>query len=403
MPRPRVTTYTDSTSIPESLREDLRSRLDEVAAARGFDTAGTTAGRAADLTIWFRHPGGDQRSVMDQIHGSLEEDSASAIFAVSQSSDGVLCEWLLGSYWLRGKGDKTHSATEDIIADFEAFLDFTFASDHEAFEFDVAMSFAGEDRYRVEPIVRMLEDAGIRVFYDSDRKAALWGKDLPEELHRVYAMNAFRIIMFISAAYKDKPFPTLEKRSASSTAIADPSVPYILPIRLDDTEIPGLPTSIAYIDGRVETPDQIVEHILDHLRQFGYGKSPDSPGSPERSTEPQKVSIASDAGRIDGVWAIHYDVTNASVYPISNAVVVVSDPNGETKPELQEATALEIVVGTVNPGATISGSSEVVFSEDPVFSDLARLATLLFVDRWGQTWAADGSKARRTPREPRIC
>ena len=51
----------------------------------------------------------------------------------------------------------------------------TGASEEPAYEFDVAVSYAGEDRELVEEIVRRIKDAGIRVFYDTDYQPAMWG------------------------------------------------------------------------------------------------------------------------------------------------------------------------------------------------------------------------------------
>jgi len=46
------------------------------------------------------------------------------------------------------------------------------------YEYDVCLSFAGEQRYFVEAVAEGLRKVGIRVFYDGYERAALWGKDL---------------------------------------------------------------------------------------------------------------------------------------------------------------------------------------------------------------------------------
>jgi hypothetical protein len=46
------------------------------------------------------------------------------------------------------------------------------------FDYDLALSFAGEDRPVAESLAGLLRDDGVRVFYDAYEKAALWGKDL---------------------------------------------------------------------------------------------------------------------------------------------------------------------------------------------------------------------------------
>ena len=42
---------------------------------------------------------------------------------------------------------------------------------------------------------------------------------------------------------------------------------YILPCRFDDTEVPGLPPSIHYVDLNGKTPAQLAQLILEVLRK----------------------------------------------------------------------------------------------------------------------------------------
>src|SRR3954454_1990381 len=52
------------------------------------------------------------------------------------------------------------------------------ASDAKPAEYDVALSFAGEDRPLAGKLAGLLHARHIRVFYDEYEKASLWGKDL---------------------------------------------------------------------------------------------------------------------------------------------------------------------------------------------------------------------------------
>jgi hypothetical protein len=54
--------------------------------------------------------------------------------------------------------------------------------DSEEYPFDVALSFAGEDRNLAEKLAELLRAHGIQVFYDRYEQATLWGKDLYEHL-----------------------------------------------------------------------------------------------------------------------------------------------------------------------------------------------------------------------------
>jgi hypothetical protein len=62
-----------------------------------------------------------------------------------------------------------------------------------------------------------------------------------------------RYHLIISEHYARKVWPTHERPSAFEKAI-ESKEEYILPARFDDTEIPGLHTSIHYVDLRQKSP-----------------------------------------------------------------------------------------------------------------------------------------------------
>ena len=134
-----------------------------------------------------------------------------------------------------------------------------------AFEFDVALSFAGENREYVRSIANELRARGIRVFYDQYEQATLWGKDLYEHLDDVYQRAARYCVIFVSDHYARKVWTTHERKSAQARALQNKEE-YILPVRFDDTEIPGLRPTIGYIDTRSITPDELIGLILQKVQ-----------------------------------------------------------------------------------------------------------------------------------------
>ena len=46
------------------------------------------------------------------------------------------------------------------------------------YKYDVALSFAGEDRFYVDQVATILKEQGVSVFYDEFEEVDLWGKDL---------------------------------------------------------------------------------------------------------------------------------------------------------------------------------------------------------------------------------
>src|SRR5688572_19153597 len=99
------------------------------------------------------------------------------------------------------------------------------------FDFDVAVSFAGEDRALVAEVVDGLKARGISVFYDQDFTAEMWGENLVDYLQSVYRLRARFVIMFVSSHYRDKMWTRHERQSAQSRALQEDSVS-ILPVRL---------------------------------------------------------------------------------------------------------------------------------------------------------------------------
>ena len=120
---------------------------------------------------------------------------------------------------------------------------------------DIALSFAGEDRAYVDSVAHVLRDRGVKVFYDLFEEVDLWGKDLYAYLSDVYSKHARFTVMFISAAYSKKLWTNHERRAAQARAFQE-FQEYILPARFDETEIPGVLSTVGYISLRDRSPEE---------------------------------------------------------------------------------------------------------------------------------------------------
>lgn len=267
-------------------------------------------------------------------------------------------------------------------------------------EFDIAITCAGEDRAYVEQVVTRLQDQGVRVFYDSNEQARLWGQNLLDVLVDVYRSRALRVLMFVSAAYAKKTWPNQERRAALERAMQSDE-PYVLPVRLDDTQLPGLPGTAAHIDGRKKTAVEVADMTIEHLRSYGY----DVPAAPAQRDMAQRVSIRAIPSQTpQGNWEAPYQIHNGGDYPIENVVIVIDDPGRDGDPLDQSGTATELVIGPVAAGATESGRIEHMhFTREPAFAELTHLATLLFSDHWGNNWAITGTRLVERKSPARTC
>jgi hypothetical protein len=132
------------------------------------------------------------------------------------------------------------------------------------FQYDVCLSFAGEDRVYVERVANCLTSKGIRVFYDKYERVELWGKDLYSHLDYVYRHAGKYCVVFVSKQYASKLWTNHERRSAQARAFSE-NREYILPARFDDTAIPGLPETVGYLDLRRMKPQKLATSIFEKL------------------------------------------------------------------------------------------------------------------------------------------
>ena len=149
-------------------------------------------------------------------------------------------------------------------------------------KYEVALSFAGEQRLYVEVVARTLQSRGVSVFYDEFETVRLWGKHLAEELQSVYEGRASLAVMFISADYVEKMWPRHERRAILSRAVEERGE-YVLPVRFDDSEVPGFSRSLDYLRAECHSPAELAAMIADKLGIKPFqGKASDAP--PPRMT-----------------------------------------------------------------------------------------------------------------------
>ena len=140
------------------------------------------------------------------------------------------------------------------------------------FKYDVCFSFASEQREYVRQVKDELFKAEFSVFFDEEEQVELWGSFLNEKLDNIYRKESRFCVIFISAEYAKKMWTNHERRSAQARALSDRN-DYLLPARFDDTEIEGLPPTIAYIDLRSLTPETFATLIIKKIRSYKHIRS----------------------------------------------------------------------------------------------------------------------------------
>jgi hypothetical protein len=139
-------------------------------------------------------------------------------------------------------------------------------------DFHVALSFAGEDRAYVEEVAMTLRKMGLRVFYDKYEVVSLWGKDLYSHLIEIYFQRARYTVMFISKHYKRKLWANHERRAAQARAFQEHQE-YVLPVRFDRTQIPGILPTTGYISLKDYSPVEfarLVKQKVGNIERPGF-------------------------------------------------------------------------------------------------------------------------------------
>jgi len=125
------------------------------------------------------------------------------------------------------------------------------------FMYSVAISYASEQRDYVAEFNDYIRKKGFTSFFDREKQAQLWGEALPETLYDVYFKKSKWCVMFISREYVSKVYPNLERRAIIDRQLR--SERYVLPVRFDDSEVPGLSVGIAYVWAKDYSPSQLAD------------------------------------------------------------------------------------------------------------------------------------------------
>jgi len=203
------------------------------------------------------------------------EDNAYVYYFVQEERKGIFEKYMRFNYVVGGKKEKT---MERLRKDFFKAVERAYGPTidiinekskkkfRDEYEFDVALSFAGEQREYVEQVATILERKGLEVFYDRFKQSHLWGKNLIEYFQEVYYSKSKFCIMFISNDYLQKMWPVHERRSATARDLEEFGE-YILPVIFENVDVPGLDKYKGYLDARKFRPEEIADAFLEKLRK----------------------------------------------------------------------------------------------------------------------------------------
>jgi len=139
-------------------------------------------------------------------------------------------------------------------------------------DYDVAVSYANEDRKIVQKYCYYLSSNHLDVFYDKYEEVGFWGANLYDKLDEVYRLRASFCVIFISHHYATKVWTNHERKSAQARALQE-NREYVLPVKLDDTDIPGIPPTIGYVDFRQISIEKLVKMTIEKVKYLKISSS----------------------------------------------------------------------------------------------------------------------------------
>jgi hypothetical protein len=131
------------------------------------------------------------------------------------------------------------------------------------YEFDIAISFAGENRELASFITEQLGELDISVFYDKNYEDNYLGGPWSEKFREIFVEQSRLVVALLDEHHQRKVWPTFERDCFSPRV----EMEEVIPIHLDATVFVGIPKDLVSIhfdfDGDVEkNSDRIIDEVV---------------------------------------------------------------------------------------------------------------------------------------------
>lgn len=111
-------------------------------------------------------------------------------------------------------------------------------------KYEIAVSYASEQRYYVEQFVNYFKQMKIAIYYDKDEQSQMLGTLLHEKLQEIYTEDTKYRVIFLSKNYINKPITKMESEYILADNVYNKHKLYIF--KFDDTTLPGLNINFVY-------------------------------------------------------------------------------------------------------------------------------------------------------------
>ena len=154
------------------------------------------------------------------------------------------------------------------------------------FEYDVVIAFSAPDRSTAEEFARLLAERNIKSSLDELKDPNMGSTGPAAHLAETFARKARFYLLLIS-----RSFPQINWRDVQP--LTDPSAgSSVIPVRLDDTDLPGMEDPTQVKDLRSHSKQDIVDLIAGTIvREKGH------PGPPSQSHDLRSGNVPSTKDR----------------------------------------------------------------------------------------------------------
>ena len=132
------------------------------------------------------------------------------------------------------------------------------------YQFDFAISFAGENRVLAKLIADQLDIFDCAVFYDEYFEANYLGKAWHKSFTEIFGEQSRFVVCLLDKHHVEKIWPTFERECFAPRV----SQAAVIPIYLDDTPVPGIPKDIvgipfkSYADHEADLANRVTDQIV---------------------------------------------------------------------------------------------------------------------------------------------
>lgn len=136
-------------------------------------------------------------------------------------------------------------------------------------KYDIAFSYASEQRKIIKKYEKKLKELGLKVFIDVEHPELFVFNHVPDILKKIYDDSETVMLIFLSRDYAKKDFTKYEGHIAFDRLLTDKRLTII---KLDDSTLPWLPSSLFYYDINKYSFEEICGSLYSAIKGYQIPK-----------------------------------------------------------------------------------------------------------------------------------